>query len=385
MKTLLSVFSSEIFGGPHNELCKLAQNFQDDGLVLVTILPEENKFTRARFEEAGIQVKIVSSRRLKLSLLESIKYVACLPVRISKMSHALEEIKPDILQLYNFANLELIWIARKKKIPSIWKIIDSRMPSFLGKKLVSLHKKRVTQILTTGERLGSIHYGLKLKDSWSYYYPFFKAENGSNFRSREDIRAILGIPSSYFAIGMLANFNPQKRHSILIDAFSEVFKNTDNFKLILRGHINANPPYFKKIKETLDSRGFDLNTASGLESDISPSEFMKALDMHIVVSGKNSEGFPNTIVEAFSAGTFNVSTNVGSIPDLLSNFENGILLSRTFTKHQLASVFRLIKVKRIDTQLLNSKKFNSSEFEFRIEENVTNHLEIIKYALSKPR
>lgn len=385
MKTLLSVFSSEIFGGPHNEFCKLAQNFQDEGLILVAVLPEENKKTRARFEEAGIELKIVPSMRLKLSLLESIKYIACLPMSISKLSHLIEELKPDVLQLYNFANLELIWIARKKKIPSIWKIVDSRMPSFLGKKLVSLHKKRVTQILTTGESLGSIHYGLKLKDSWSYYYPFFKVENDSNSRSRDVIRAILGIPSSHFAIGMLANFNPQKRHSVLIDAFSEVFDSTDNFKLIIRGDININPPYFKKIEKTLDSKGFDLNTASELEFDVSPSEFIKALDMHIVVSGRNSEGFPNTVVEAFSSGTFNVSTNVGSVPDLLSNFENGILLSRTFTKHELVNLFRLIKVKRIDTQLLSSKKFNSSEFEMRAEENVGNHLKSIKYALSKPR
>lgn len=385
MKTLLSVFSSEIFGGPHNEFCKLAQNFQDEGLILVAVLPKENKKTRARFEEAGIELKIVPSMRLKLSLLESIKYIACLPMSISKLSHLIEELKPDVLQLYNFANLELIWIARKKKIPSIWKIVDSRMPSFLGKKLVSLHKKRVTQILTTGESLGSIHYGLKLKDSWSYYYPFFKVENDSNSRSRDVIRAILGIPSSHFAIGMLANFNPQKRHSVLIDAFSEVFDSTDNFKLIIRGDININPPYFKKIEKTLDSKGFDLNTASELEFDVSPSEFIKALDMHIVVSGRNSEGFPNTVVEAFSSGTFNVSTNVGSVPDLLSNFENGILLSRTFTKHELVNLFRLIKVKRIDTQLLSSKKFNSSEFEMRAEENVGNHLKSIKYALSKPR
>lgn len=384
MKTLLSIFSSEVFGGSHNELCKMAQNFQDAGLVLVTILPKENELTRARFEEAGIQIKIVSTMRSKLSPLALIKYVACLPASIFKMSHVIEEIKPDVLQLYNFANLELIWIARKKKIPSIWKIIDSRMPSFLGKKLVFLHKKRVTKILTTGESLGSIHYGLKLKDSWSYYYPFFKAEKNSNYKSREDIRALLGIPSSSFAIGMLANFNKQKRHSILIEAFSEVFKSTDNFKLILRGNINVNPPYFKKINQTLVSKGFDFNTASGLESDISPLEFMEALDMHIVVSGKNSEGFPNSIVEAFSVGTINVSTNVGSIPDLLSNFENAILLSRTFTKHQLASVFRLVKVKRIDTQLLNSKKFTSTEFEFRTEQNVSIHLESIKYALSKP-
>lgn len=154
---------------------------------------------------------------------------------------------------------------------------------------------------------------------------------------------------------MLANFNPQKRHSVLIDAFSEVFDSTDNFKLIIRGDININPPYFKKIEKTLDSKGFDLNTASELEFDVSPSEFIKALDMHIVVSGRNSEGFPNTVVEAFSSGTFNVSTNVGSVPDLLSNFENGILLSRTFTKHELVNLFRLIKVKRIDTQLLSSK------------------------------
>lgn len=385
MKTLLSVFSSEIFGGPHNEFCKLAQNFQDEGLILVAVLPKENKKTRARFEEAGIELKIVPSMRLKLSLLESIKYIACLPMSISKLSHLIEELKPDVLQLYNFANLELIWIARKKKIPSIWKIVDTRMPSFLGKKLVSLHKKRVTQILTTGESLGSIHYGLKLKDSWSYYYPFFKVENDSNSRSRDVIRAILGIPSSHFAIGMLANFNPQKRHSVLIDAFSEVFDSTDNFKLIIRGDININPPYFKKIEKTLDSKGFDLNTASELEFDVSPSEFIKALDMHIVVSGRNSEGFPNTVVEAFSSGTFNVSTNVGSVPDLLSNFENGILLSRTFTKHELVNLFRLIKVKRIDTQLLSSKKFNSSEFEMRAEENVGNHLKSIKYALSKPR
>lgn len=385
MKTLLSVFSSEIFGGPHNEFCKLAQNFQDEGLILVAILPKENKKTRARLEEADIEVKIVSSRRLKLSLLESIKYVACLPVSISKLSHVIEEIKPDVLQLFNFANLEIIWIARKKKIPSIWKIVDSRMPSFLGKKLVSLHKKRVTKILTTGESLGSIHYGLKLKDSWSYYYPFFKVKNDSNSRSRDDIRAILGIPSSHFVIGMLANFNPQKRHSVLIDAFSEVFESTDNFKLIIRGDINNNPSYFKKIEKTLDSKGLDLNTASELEFEVSPSEFIEALDMHIVVSGKNSEGFPNTVVEAFSSGTFNVSTDVGSVPDLLSNFENGILLSRTFTKHQLVNLFRLIKVKRINTQLLSSKKFKSSEFEIRAEENVANHLESIKYALSVPR
>lgn len=381
MKTFLSIFSSEIYGGPHNELHKMAKYFQQEGLELVAVLPKENVFTRTKFEEVGIQTRITKYRRFKLSSLGIFKYLVFLPFSSSKLRHVIEEIQPDVLQFYNFSNLELPGIAKKLKIPTIWKIIDSRMPSFLGKKIVFVYKKRVTQILTTGESLGNIHYGLKSKDSWSYYYPFFDTSENPNVRTREETREILKIPSDTIAIGMLSNFNPQKRHSIAIDAFSEVFRNSDSYRLILRGSTSVNPVYFKKIKNNLIKKCFDIDTALDLEPEITPLEFMRALDIHLVISGKNSEGFPNTIVEAFSVGTIIVSSNSGSVSDILSNFENGILLSKNLTKFELIELFSLVKMGRINLQLLKAKKLAFNEFEFRAKQNISIHLETIKKAL----
>lgn len=385
MRTLLTFFSSEIFGGPHNELSRIAKYVRNQEWKMVVVIPTENDKTRAAFETEGIEVRVIPHMRLKMSVGNAYHYIKSLPENIAKVMRLMAELKPDLVQFYNFANLELLWVTYKSGIPSIWKIVDSRIPTLIGRSLVRILKNKVGLIMTTGKTLGSRHYGLRDIDSWEFYYPFFEQEYFIKQRPREEIRDLLGIKSTSIVFGMLANFNPQKRHSVLIESFSEVFKGNANFDLFLRGSTIINPRYFKKVQKCLVSRGINLDRAADLENGITPLEFLSAIDVHVLVSGKNSEGFPNTIAECMLTETVSICTDVGSIGDIVTDGINGIVLSSRWTKMELIEFLELIKCERIDLQFLKSKFTSSNQASARIVENISKQVNALEYALIKSK
>lgn len=133
--------------------------------------------------------------------------------------------------------------------------------------------------------------------------------------SREKIRNLLGIKDDDFLVGMIARIDSQKRQDWLIDAMSQIKD--------------------KKIKAIFVGDGPNLHSLSqrkvnncmfvGHKDDI--ANWWLALDCYCLLS--EVEGCPASLFEAMYMRVPVICTNVGSVPDLLTNKEAIIINNKS--------------------------------------------------------
>lgn len=125
-----------------------------------------------------------------------------------------------------------------------------------------------------------------------------------------------------------------KNHELLIEAFYEVQKNYPNITLEIVGDGELRSILERKIKkyklkEKIILKGYLENV----------SKELKKSDIYVMSS--NYEGLPLSILEAMACGLPIIATNVGGIPEVVTNNKNGILVD-VGNKKQLIDALRKI-------------------------------------------
>ena len=117
----------------------------------------------------------------------------------------------------------------------------------------------------------------------------------------------------------LAELHPIKRHNLLIAAFATRIKTNPQNRLIL---IGEGEERFKIEQQIAD---LELsNHVFLLGNIVEAARFLKAFDAFVLVSKSESYGY--VLHEAGLAGVPIIATNVGGIPDIIKNGEDGILI-----------------------------------------------------------
>jgi glycosyltransferase involved in cell wall biosynthesis len=143
--------------------------------------------------------------------------------------------------------------------------------------------------------------------------------NRTEGATREEVRAMLGLPPGAFLIGTVGRLTEVKRQDLLIRAFARIGLNIPESHLVLvgdgpdRGILEA----LAKSSEIADRVHF-----AGYQT--CPEEYFRAIDVFALTS--RSEGFPVSLLEAWAAGKPVVSTAVGGIPEVMVDGKTGILV-----------------------------------------------------------
>jgi glycosyltransferase involved in cell wall biosynthesis len=171
-----------------------------------------------------------------------------------------------------------------------------------------------------------------------------------NFDRREIIkqRNTWGIGQDMLVIGITVQLLKVKRVDLLIRCFKELKKDYDNIKLVITG-IGRDENNLKQLVVELDL--FQDVVFAGYTQQ--PQLVAAAYD--IAVLSSRLEGFPNTIVEYFAAGKPVVSTNVGGIPEIIVDGENGFLIE----PNDQSGLIRKIKLLLDDKALRDKFSVNS--------------------------
>jgi len=157
------------------------------------------------------------------------------------------------------------------------------------------------------------------------------------FLSKEDARKQLNLDLKTKIFGTIANFYRTKGLDILIEA-AKNHKNL-NFAIIGDG-------MEKKLLESL-IKGHKLKNIKLLGKKDEASKYLKAFDAFILPSRK--EGFPYVLLEAMAAGLPIIATKVGGIEEMLSKYENKILVEKENPK-ELSEAIGKIDTKKASTE-----------------------------------
>jgi polysaccharide pyruvyl transferase CsaB len=154
----------------------------------------------------------------------------------------------------------------------------------------------------------------------------FTVYNGMNFQdllkdySRDEFskKYNLNLDSEDIVVGILARLYPVKGIETLINAAKTALEYNPRLKFVIGGDGEDR----KHLENKAASLGISGNVSFlGWIDD--PYELMSSLDINVLTS--ISESFPYSILEGARFKKATVSSNVGGIPDLISNGKNGYL------------------------------------------------------------
>jgi glycosyltransferase involved in cell wall biosynthesis len=161
--------------------------------------------------------------------------------------------------------------------------------------------------------------GFSLQKSVTIY----NGVNTSHFKPQPDksIRNKLGLGPDNILVGSVGNIRPSKGYNFLLEAAKLVVNQYPQFRFVVAGEgsgkLYENLLELRKTLE-LEKHFFFL----GLEPDV--SRFMNNLDIFVLPSV--SEGFSISTIEAMACGVPVIATRSGGPEEIVSSFENGILV-----------------------------------------------------------
>lgn len=157
------------------------------------------------------------------------------------------------------------------------------------------------------EKFVTIHSGVD--------FPVFQKSGSFHGRIREE----LGIPKGEPVIGTVGRLVPIKGHEYMIRAFALLMNEFDNLWLILVGD-GLLEDYLKTLCKELEIR--ERVVFAGWRSNV--PDFLSLFDIFVFPS--LNEGMGRVLVEAMAVGKPIVASNVGGIPDLVKDGQNGLLV-----------------------------------------------------------
>lgn len=315
-----------------------------------------------------------------------------------KMINAIEDFKPDIVHLNNFQrqlSASVVKAAKDKKVPVVFTAHDvqaicpaitmldsdhkicedcikgnynccfkkkcikgSTLKSFLGSiegfyyRKHKIYSKNIKHVITPSEfyRGKFINDGLEENHITAIH----------NFINIEDYN--LNIENDNFAL-YSGRLSKEKGVLNLIEAFSNLVKENNDYKLYIAG----DGPEKENIEKFIEEKKIDGNIKLlGYLSQSDLKDYTRKCKF-LVVPSIWYENCPYSVLETQAIGKPIIGANIGGIPELVKNNENGLIYN-TFDVNDLKEkMYKLFK----DTELYekfsrNAKEYAKSEYDKNI-------------------
>ncbi len=299
------------FGGAERQLYALATGLRDRGfsVKVATLNPQAGDYWEERLRDDGIEVLPIP----RVNVLARARHI----------HRAIQD--TDLVHSFHFfANGYLPIANRVPRKPSIGGLrFGSRsyvdvIPSRLWRRLCL----RGADVLVCNSLAGA---GM-LRENFGRLPQVEVIYNGVHCHSEAEIVAMkadglrrLQTSGEQVVVGFVGRLDENKNLSLLLRALARLHPRFPDFRLIVVG----DGPQRDQLVEEADNLGLRSSVRFlGSQSDVEP--LIAAFDVLCLPS--RSEGMPNVLMEAGALGTPVVATNVGGVPEIVSDEETGLLI-----------------------------------------------------------
>jgi glycosyltransferase involved in cell wall biosynthesis len=317
------------YGGAHNQVVRLAASLRAAGYDPVALLPDEPGDGYDRLVAAGIETYRATLHRPRATRRLSTNWavIRSFAPQVAMLERFLREKRIDLIQLHGVLSVDGALAARRRGLPIVWQILDTRAPRAVRMVTAPLVLRYADSVLVTGTTVGSLYPGLqRLGDRLVPYYPPVSALEFAppSPAARSAARARLGVGPDEVLVGDLGNLNAQKGHQYVVEAVGRLRHRQPQVTLRVRGgRAPGHEQYQRSVEQLAASYGLPADTVGSLADGMDSAMFLSALDLFAVGSEPRSEGVPTAIIEAMLTGVPVVATDVGGIAEAVRDGETG--------------------------------------------------------------
>lgn len=327
---VLSVVHSPYFGGPHNEVLRLARPLAARGWEIEIAVPDEPGSAASRLEEAGVTVHALPLSRLRASpdprLL--LRFGRGFRPTVRGLEELIAHSGADVVQIGGLVNPHAALAARRRGSAVVWQIVDSRAPASLRRVAMPLVRRFADAVMFDGEALIDLHGGRESLpvSAFVYFPPVDTARFVPSSDHRRSVRDELGVPADAPVVGTVSSLNPMKGLEYFLDAAAAVAAAQSETRFVVVGDA---PETHVVYREQLRQRAAQLALPNpvlwaGERGDV--ERWYPAFDVHVITSLPRSEGTTTTALEAQSCGVPVVATRVAAVAEAVDDGITGLLV-----------------------------------------------------------
>lgn len=160
-----------------------------------------------------------------------------------------------------------------------------------------------------------------------------------------------------YDIGYIGRFNYVKGIKNLTESLNLLKKNNTTLRVLYVGDGDLG----REIKKTVESHDLCVTFAGWVKK----SELSECLnDIKLLIVPSYVEGLPNIILESMACGTPVLATNVGGIPDVITDHETGFFLENNSPECIALSVIRVLEHPDLEEIAHRARALVEREFTF---------------------
>lgn len=254
----------------------------------------------------------------------------------------LREQRVDVVHAHDiYSNIFTVPCARLAGVPMV---IASRRWWHAANRVIYLTLNRATyhlahRVLANSEAVGQLVVDEGMPASRVTVVPNFVEESAFEAPTAgviEGWRRAYGVAADDEVVGIIANLHAIKDHPTLLRAFARVVSERPRARLVIAGD-GADRGALEQLAESLG-----IGNRVSFTGRVAQRPSMHWL-FDVSVLSSRGEGFPNSIVEAMSAGRPVVSTAVGGVPDVVVDGETGILVPPASPESMADAILALLR------------------------------------------
>jgi glycosyltransferase involved in cell wall biosynthesis len=331
MRRILSIVHIPGFGGPHNQVLRLAPMLAQQGWETIMLIPDEPGTAAARITDAGVPLLQIPLHRLRArpDIRLQRDFVLGFGPEVAHIRHIIRQQHIDLVQIGGLMNPHGAIAARLENIPVVWQLLGTTAPMALRRGLMPLVLRLADVVMTTGTRVARLHPGaLTLGDR---LVPFFPPVDAKRFvfdpGRRATARAQLRVSPDSLLVGTVGNFNRLKGHDIMIRAAALLHQRSPHIMTRILGAPTTHASYYEQeVKAEAQARGLLANERLAFFDPADKvADFLPAFDVFVLSS--RQEGVPTVILEAMATSLPVVATDVGGVREVVEHGSTGFLVA----------------------------------------------------------
>jgi glycosyltransferase involved in cell wall biosynthesis len=206
--------------------------------------------------------------------------------------------------------------------------------------------------------------------------------NGINLSDIDQIAPQRLFSTDHTVLGRACRFGRGQNLSLLIHSMEKLLLRWPDLRLVLIGGDSTLPgaeSVFTELTQLVDELKLEkFIHFTGKVEDAMP--FIKGFDIGTCVS--NDEGLPNSLIEAMACKKAVISSNVGAIPELITDGKNGLLFPAGDLDMFCAKVENLLKDRELQEELAHNA-YQTIEERFNIKKTANQYADLYREILRR--
>ncbi|MGB3680993.1 MAG: glycosyltransferase family 4 protein [Rubrobacteraceae bacterium] len=310
---VVNVLFDDRYGGPQKRVLQVAKSLAGCGVQTVLCLPEGKGNTASIALEGGVDVSRVPFGRIPRprELTNVLRWLFGLPGDVRRFMELFRRELPDVVHVNGAFFLAPAIAAKLAKIPLVWHLNDTVVPSRAAVVFGVLVRGLADRIVVAAEAVAK-HYAVTASSYTVIYAPV-------------DIEGFLvagtepgGTESggTVARVGLVANWNPLKGLEYFVRAAALVrYELGSEVEFVIAGaRLDTHSGYAHRVEGLIGE--LDLHS-SVRELGFLPSVAPMLETLDVLVLSSTAEASPMVVLEGMAAGVPVVATDVGGVREML--------------------------------------------------------------------